>query len=301
MNNIKSTSEFGITSRLARVVRSILPQGVALLCSLPLVGCLAQTGDADGEAVDVVQQAALTNNALTNNALTNNALTNNALTNNALTNNALTNNALTNNALANNSLTDPNAREVLKYIVSCALPRGAEVSFVAAGVSYTYPGEIGLAPSWGQANGTCGASCQQWVSACVMSRVDYLGEKVLISVRGDHPALNSTSAERSAYSVREGTYFGNIFASTTQRYACVSPERTALTRVCGPTTAGCAVEVLGSCSTVCDSPRSDGSFPRCSNANSSALANVGGDDAGDDDQGSPATTYNGTVTVFLAP
>ncbi len=284
MNNIKSTSEFGITARLARVVRSMLPQGVALLCALPLVGCLAQTGDAEGEAVDVVQQAALTNNALTNNALTNNALTNNALTNNALT---------------NNSLSDPNAREVLKYIVSCALPRGAEVSFVADGVSYTYSGEIGLAPSWGQGGGTCGSSCQQWVSACMMSRVDYLGEKVLISVRGDHPALGSTWTERNAYSEREGTYFGNIFASTTQRYACISPGNTALTRVCGPTTVGCAVEVLGSCSSVCDSPRSDGSFPRCSNGNSSAFGSGGGDD--DDDDDSHGTTFNGTVTVFLAP
>ncbi|MEO5727754.1 MAG: hypothetical protein ABI134_30390, partial [Byssovorax sp.] len=202
MNNIKSTSEFGITARLVRVVRSMLPQGVALLCALPLVGCLAQTGDAEMDAndedVDVVQQAALTNNALTNNALTNNALTNNALTNNALTNNALTNNALTNNALTNNSLSDPNAREVLKYIVSCALPRGAEVNFTADGVAYTYPGEIGLAPNWGMTGGSCDGKCQAWVSSCVMSRVDYLGEKVLISIRGSHSALTSTTAERTA-------------------------------------------------------------------------------------------------------
>ncbi|MFS8070177.1 MAG: hypothetical protein ACMG6S_27755, partial [Byssovorax sp.] len=207
------------------------------------------------------------------------------------TNNALTNNALTNNALTNNSLSDPNAREVLKYIVSCALPRGAEVNFTADGVAYTYPGEIGLAPTWGQAGGTCDGKCQAWVSSCVMSRVDYLGEKVLISIRGSNPALSSTTAERSAYSIREGAYFGNIFAATTQRYACIAPGRTALTRVCGPTSSGCAVEVLGDCADMCDAPKTDGSYPKCSNEDSAASV----------DGSFVKKTYDSPVTVFLAP
>ena len=287
MNNIKSKSEPGITAAMAGVRRFMLPHAVALLCALPLVGCLAQDGDAEDGAVDVVQLPALTNNALTNNALTNNALTNNALTNNALTNNALTNNALMNNALS-----DPNARDVLKYIVSCALPAGRKVSFVADGVSYTYPGELGLAPQWEKIDGKCNTACQQWVSACVMARVDYLGVKVLISVRGDTPALKAPLVEQASYTVREGTYFGNIFAPTTERYACISPGRTGLPRVCGPTLDGCAVEAVGECDETCKNPRSDGSFPKCSNENSVAA------------QTQPSfvkKTYDGTVTVFLAP
>jgi len=272
---------------MAGLRRFMLPHGVALLCALPLVGCLAQDGDAADEDVGVEQQAAFTNNALTNNALTNNALTNNALTNNALTNNALTNNALTNNALS-----DSNARAVLKYIVSCALPAGRQVSFVADGVSYSYPGELGLAPEWELTNGTCNKSCQQWVSACVMARVDYLGEKVLISARGDTSVLRASLTERYSYSVREGTYFGNIFAATTERYACIAPGRTGLPRVCGPTTVGCVVEALGSCSQVCDKIGSDGSFRQCSNEDSNAAQ---------DQPKFKDTTYDGTVTVFLAP
>ena len=291
MNDIKGTRGLGITAAMKRVVYSMMPHGVALLCALPLVGCLAPDGDESDEAVDVVQQAALTNNALTNNALTNNALTNNALTNNALTNNALTNNALTNNALLSTALTDPNAREVFKYIVSCALPPASQVSFVADGVSYTYPGELGLAAPWGAPNGTCNTTCQQWVSACVMARVDYLGVKVQISVRGDTPALTATRTEQNTYTVREGTYFGNIFLTSPQRYACVAPGRTGLPRVCGPSTAGCVVENLGSCSSVCSKTKADGAYTKCSNENSCA----------EDDDDFEETTYNAAVTVFLAP
>jgi hypothetical protein len=292
MNDIKGTRGLGITAAMKRAVSSKLPHGVALLCALPLVGCIGQTGDGSDEAVDVVQQAALTNNALTNNALTNNALTNNALTNNALTNNALTYNALTNNALLSTALTDPNAREVFKYIVSCALPPASQVSFVADGVSYTYPGELGLAAPWGAPNGTCNTTCQQWVSACVMARVDYLGVKVQISARGDTPALAAPWSEQLKYTVREGSYFGNIFLPTPQRYACVAPGRHGLPRVCGPSTVGCVVEDLGSCSSVCSRTKADGAYTRCSNENSSAAED------GDDFE---ETTYNAAVTVFLAP
>ena len=267
MNNIKSKGEPGITAAMAGVRRFMLPHAVALLCALPLVGCIAQDGDAEDGTVDVVQLPALTNNALTNNALTNNALTNNALS-------------------------DPNARDVLKYIVSCALPAGRKVSFVAGGVTYTYPGELGLAPQWEKIDGNCNTACKQWVSACVMARVDYLGEKVLISVRGEHPGLTSTKDERTAYSVREGTYFGNIFAPTTERYACISPGRTGLPRVCGPTLDGCAVEAVGECDQTCKKPLSDGSFPDCSNENSIAAQTQ---------SSFVKKTYDGTVTVFLAP
>ena len=257
MNEIKSTSGPGIRAGMAGLRRFMLPHGVALLCALPLVGCLAQDGDAADEDVGVEQQAAFTNNALTNNALS-----------------------------------DSNARAVLKYIVSCALPAGRQVSFVADGVSYSYPGELGLAPEWELTNGTCNKSCQQWVSACVMARVDYLGEKVLISARGDTSVLRASLTERYSYSVREGTYFGNIFAATTERYACIAPGRTGLPRVCGPTTVGCVVEALGSCSQVCDKIGSDGSFRQCSNEDSNAAQ---------DQPKFKDTTYDGTVTVFLAP
>src|SRR5262245_22828632 len=112
------------------------------------------------EADDVeVQTAALT---------IDNALTANALTANALTANALTANALTANALTANGLKDPLARMFLKYVVSCALPADETLSMSIDGKKYKFEGGLGLAPQWGEAGGTCDASCQRWVSACVL-------------------------------------------------------------------------------------------------------------------------------------
>ena len=103
--------------------------------------------------------------------------------------NALTANALTANALTANGLRDPLGREFLKYVVSCALDEDDELSFRVDGVRYTFPGSLGLAPEWGTKNGFCDGSCQRWVSACVLSRVDAAWVKRDISIRGANWAL----------------------------------------------------------------------------------------------------------------
>ncbi len=207
---------------------------ISLGCLLALLGAITASGCAasTGEEVGVAEEPALTSNALTSNALTSNALTSNALTSNALTSNALTSNALTSNALTSNALTsnglkDPNSQEVMYYIVGCALPAGAEV----VTPEQTYQGELGLAPEWGLPGGQCDQDCQQWVSACVLARVDFLGVHVEISVRGASPALATSAAEQAAYPDREAAYFGNIFGATQQRFACLPPARRR-TRAC---------------------------------------------------------------------
>ncbi len=107
--------------------------------------------------------------------------------------------------------------------MSCALPAGESVEFTLQGKKYEYDGELGLAPQWGQPGGHCDGSCQQWVSACLLARVDYLGKHREISVRGDHPALAISSQEAKMYSVGEATYFGNVFTAPQpqRRYACL--------------------------------------------------------------------------------
>jgi hypothetical protein len=264
----------------------------SLGCLLLVLGAFAATGcvASTDEAVGVAEEAALTSNALTSNALTSNALTSNALTSNALTSNALTSNALTSNALTSNALTsnalaDPNARELLKYVVSCALPTGAQV----VTPSGTYEGSLGLAPQWGKPGGHCDESCQEWVSACVLSRVDYSGTKVSISIRGQNKALATSAQEQSSFSNREATYYGNIFKSPQLRFACLSPGKTALPRVCGPSLDNCVMTITGQCDDVCERPTKDGAFRNC-------RAPVSDDDNCGDDDG---TTFHGSVTVFL--
>jgi hypothetical protein len=85
---------------------------------------------------------------------------------------------------------------------------------------------------WG--SGTCDESCQRWVSACVLARTNAYGVHVEISLRApaDAPqavkdALAVSAVERNgvdagagspnsiaAFSLREGAYYGNIFATT---------------------------------------------------------------------------------------
>jgi hypothetical protein len=238
----------------------------SLRCLLALCGAVTVCGCAVStvEEVGVAEEAALTSNALTSNALTSNALTSNALTSNALTSNALTSNALTSNALTSNALTsnalnDPNSLELMKYIVGCALPAGAEVVTPAE----TFEGELGLAPEWGLPGGHCDSACIGWVSGCVLSRVDFLGVHVEISVRGDLPALAVSAAEAAAYTDREATYYGDIFAAPQQRFACLSPGQTSDTRVCGPSLVGCVMTITGACNDVCAPPTADGAFRDC--------------------------------------
>jgi hypothetical protein len=269
----------------------------SLQCLLVLFGALTVGGCAVSTAdeVGVAEEAALTSNALTSNALTSNALTSNALTSNALTSNALTSNALTSNALTSNALTsnalqDPNAAEVLYYIVSCALT--PEQSVTVGG--QTYYGELGIAPQWGETGGSCDTTCMGPVSACVLARVDYLGQHVEISVRSDSPALSASSAEMAAYPQIEATYYGNIFARATRRFVCLPPGLTQDPRVCGPSIESCVMQFTGACADACSPPLSaaeggQGAYLDCA-------APVRGDLSWD-----PANleVFPGAVTVFL--
>ena len=189
------------------------------------------------------------------------------------------------------ALTDPNARELLKYLVSCALPASASVDITVEGIDYSYPGQLGLAPEWGEDGGSCGKACQGWVSACVLARVNYLGLTENVSVRGANRALKTTHGERSTYTSREATYYGNIFTSPQIRYACLSPDKTQIPRVCGPSIQGCVMDVVGSCEDVCGHARADGSFPDC-------WSQAGVDE---DDAAPGASEYHGSITVFLKP
>jgi hypothetical protein len=182
---------------------------------------------------------------------------------------------------------------VFKYVVSCALPASKSLTVKVQGVTYTFPGELGLTPEWGAPGGHCDDRCQGWVSACVISRLDFLGQPQEISLRGDKPGLATTAAERSTYSDREATYYGNIFASPMEIYGCLSPGKTGIPRVCGPTDQGCGVDVLGSCDQLCDHPRADGSFPDCRAPDA--------DDASCHKKHDHDDVYHGSITVFLQP
>jgi hypothetical protein len=260
------------------------------LASLTLTACTSATGEVE-EPVGTTEEPALALNALALNALALNALSDNALALNALALNALSEETLVKNPLVGNTLTDPNAREVFKYIVSCALPANEVIDATNSAGSFSFPGGLGLAPEWGVHGGSCGSQCQEWVSACVISRLDFLGEPLEISLRGDNPALAASLFERATYTDREATYYGDIFSVPQRLFACLSPGQTEDTRVCGPTIQGCGVDVLGSCADFCGPPRLDGSFPDCRGPRANdGVPWFGGEDI-----------YPGSITVYLKP
>ena len=249
-----------------------------LVAALAAVGC---GGSPEGD-LGRVQSAELTENALTANALTANALTANALTANALTANALTANALTANALTANGLRDPLGRLFLKYAVSCALSADMSVTVNVDGQTYSYPGQLGLAPQWGDSHGSCDGECQRWVSACMLARVDAAGVKREISVRGDNKALKPQPREIRDFPEREGAYFGNLFVVGQPRFLCLSPGNAQDLRVCGSSLADCPMTVVGSCDDVCD----NGAFRSFADCRTGT-------------HGRNVSTFNETVTVFL--
>ena len=107
--------------------------------------------------------------------------------------------------------------ELLTYMVSCALPEGESLGVAGAVLN----GSIGLAPQW--LDEGLDVSARRWLSACLLARVNYFGVEVHLSIRGAHDALGTTDAERSAYSLYEGAFFGDLFGGEiAEKMSCTS-------------------------------------------------------------------------------
>jgi|SRR6185312_4934259 len=251
--------------------------------SLFLVAAGAGCGGEPPPSTGPIAVAAVTENSLMLNALTSNSLMLNALTSNALMLNALTSNALMLNALAPDGVIRPDTAQFMKYLVSCALTDKQSLDLTLGGQSYHFPGGVGLAPQWGMPGGTCDGSCQRWVSACLLARVDAAGVEREISVRGLHPALVPSRSEMSTYTQREATYFGNVFVTGQPRFLCLPPGATSDERVCGDSMSKCPMTVLSSCSNTCLFQGPFGEYDICSDSGKRLSGN----------------TYFESVTVFL--
>ena len=167
--------------------------------------------------------------------------------------NGIVYNALAANALVTNGLNlgngldlgDPDAHQFVEYLVSCALPAGDDVAIQGE----TFAGALGLAPEW--ADGPCGETCQRWVSACLLARVNARGERVQISMRGPDDALHPGEREIVDFPVEDGTFFGNLFVSPLVLLATSPREDLSLPRTCGGAIQDCAIDILGRSDEIC--------------------------------------------------
>jgi hypothetical protein len=202
---------------------------VLLLGLFGASGCLTAVDGDDPDELELAEsEAALEGpNALVPNALVPNALVPNALVPNALVPNALSPSTLS--ASAMDAIQDPTStgdlsRQLLQYTVGCAFNTSQSFSFswtTSQGQvkNETYSGILGLAPSWFAK--PLSGNDQEWVSACLISRVNWYGVSIMISSRASHPSLNKAGMpEMAAYTNNEGAFWGNVFSSTPHAYAC---------------------------------------------------------------------------------
>ncbi len=248
---------------------------LAAICVAALAGgCV---GDLDDELSTSETQDALT----ATNRLSSNRLSSNRLSSNRLSSNRLSSNSLEVQTLASTE----SGRDVLSYIVGCALPTGQNLTIAVEGVTYTYPGWIGLAPGWATRVPT--VSERRWVTACLLARTNVNGVPVNISMRSDtNVALTSSAAERTLYTQAEGGFYGDLFAPVPVTYACSNRGWATLSgtfRACALSpngiTTDCDFTYTGSCaSTTC----------------TDKTAPFGGCKGG-------STVYPEVITIFLTP
>jgi uncharacterized membrane protein YgcG len=108
-------------------------------------------------------------------------------------------------------------RSTVAYLVRCALPANQSLTKQDShGASYTFPGEIGVAPEW--QSGNCNEDCQEQVTACLLAHINTSGVHIALWIDGDSPAISWN--QNSAYPDQEGSFFGNIFLSPPSAYYC---------------------------------------------------------------------------------
>jgi hypothetical protein len=84
--------------------------------------------------------------------------------------------------------------------------------------------------------------------------VNAFGQSIELSLRGAHPALQTTPDEVNQFTLQEGAFWGNIFTNTPQRSGCFGtnsdiPQITR--RTCASPGGYCPIDIAGSCATQC--------------------------------------------------
>ena len=195
----------------------------SLALAAALTGCQPGTQDQQDEGGSTASELASQNGlSLINGLSLTNGLSGNGLSGNGLSGNGLSGNGLLMNPLKTGVLTtgtmmnSTDGRTTMSYIVKCALPSGHSISPKDQyGTTYTYSGLIGVAPEW--ETGTCGTTCQERMSACLLAHVNTSGVHIPIW-------LDSEGAigwgQSTSYPFQEGSFFGNIFVNPPKGYFC---------------------------------------------------------------------------------
>jgi len=183
---------------------------LAVLTAVAILGCTD-----DLASVSETKSAIVIDNRLTANRLTANRLTANRLTANRLTANRLTANRIELNVIdAEGLLETADGRELLSFIISCAINEDQTLVATFEGNTYEFFGELGLANRW--LDRPLDRKGKGWVSACLFARVNANNVAIPVSLRGSHRKLTVTPEEASNWSLQEGAFYGNYFTPVTE-------------------------------------------------------------------------------------
>jgi hypothetical protein len=197
------------------MLNSRIPAGVAAVMCLFSAGCLAgESEDGVEEPLGTSSQAVISNNRLSLNRLSLNSLAMKTLSTTKLSPDGAT-------LAETNLMSTSEGRELLVYIVECALPSGATLSGKYGYTTYTFKGRLGVAPEWVTTPLT--TSGQRWMTACLLAHTNAYNIATPISLRGALPALTATQEEKEDFSIEEASFYGNIFTPEDDAlsiYAC---------------------------------------------------------------------------------
>jgi len=156
-----------------------------------------------------------------------------------------------------NNATQP-IMSLFHYLVLCALPEGKTWTARLADGSETFNGQFNLAPNYIDTPLTLVE--QEWMSACLLSFVNALGEHVLISLRDSEKIPATDPNEIEQFETYEGSFFGNLFRQDSGAFSCQgTPEPQAIAessdrrlRVCTDEHENCP-QTIGYCADHCRS------------------------------------------------
>jgi len=170
-----------------------------------------------------------------------------------------------------------NGREVLGFIVSCALPfDDTLVATLPNGDSFEFFGELGLANEW--IDHPLKKAGRGWVSSCLFARINENDVAIPISMRGPSQTLATSPDEVASWSLEEGAFYGDYFVAPgepVQWIACRGRDQAAgetaglIDRDCtepdpaDSTHTRCGFLYAGDCSVVCEHVAPDGYYRKC--------------------------------------
>ena len=161
----------------------------------------------------------------------------------------LTTEALKDSEAAATYASSPTSRQFFKYMVQCALPEGKKLTLETPDGPEEFEGSLGAAPEW--ADGPCGTDCQEWVSACILARINAYGLPVkLFFAAAGTPLGGADDAAASGAPNREGAFYGNIFGNPMRGYTCRADGHDPLyesVRVCSRPGNLCGMQFVGTC------------------------------------------------------